>query len=243
MEAVFDLMHKARRAILFLVFQSGQPSIVTEAAKIARQNENLFVHGASTDPKAAQQFNSTVLTHRGADTVFNAGSVAASAIKDQFGQWQKELLSAGHAIIHDKIVVIDPFDADCIVVTGSHNLGYRASYNNNENLVIVKGNRALAAAYAAHVMDVYDHYRWRYSLQSKQGTVWSGLASSDSWQDKYLRQGSPAANELDFWLNLPLPGDSQTTNEDEGAPAPSKRAPAKKKTKTIRKPKKARAQS
>ncbi len=44
--------------------------------------------------------------------------------------WQKELLKAGFAITHDKIVVIDPFADDCVVVTGSHNLGYgRTSYS------------------------------------------------------------------------------------------------------------------
>lgn len=38
--------------------------------------------------------------------------------------WKPELLQAGFAIIHDKIVVIDPFDDEnCTVVTGSHNLG------------------------------------------------------------------------------------------------------------------------
>ncbi|MGF6261898.1 hypothetical protein OKW49_002826 [Paraburkholderia youngii] len=37
--------------------------------------------------------------------------------------WEKELFNAGHAVIHDKIVVIDPFDPhNCTVVLGSHNL-------------------------------------------------------------------------------------------------------------------------
>ena len=56
--------------------------------------------------------------------------------------WQKEMLNAGFAIIHDKILVIDPFSDDCVVVTGSHNLGHKASYNNDENLVIIEGNRS-----------------------------------------------------------------------------------------------------
>lgn len=56
---------------------------------------------------------------------------------------------------------IDPFSENCVVVTGSHNLGQRASFNNDENLVIIKGQRALAAAYATHVLDVYAHFSWR----------------------------------------------------------------------------------
>ena len=92
---------------------------------------------------------------------------------DAFGQWEKELNQAGHAIIHDKIVVVDPFSDNCVVVTGSHNFGYAASYNNDENMAIIHDHRAIAEAYAAHCLDVYDHYAWRYWLNTEQG---QGLA-------------------------------------------------------------------
>ena len=50
--------------------------------------------------------------------------IRASAVRIPFGNMRPELLSAGHAIIHDKIIVIDPLDAkNCTVITGSHNLG------------------------------------------------------------------------------------------------------------------------
>ena len=76
--------------------------------------------------------------------------------------------------------MIDPCDAEnCAVITGSHNLGYRASYCNDDNLLIVRGNRALAIAYAVHVLDLYDHYVFRARLQQdlreqlKAGTIHS----------------------------------------------------------------------
>src|SRR5205814_207567 len=108
-----------------------------------------------------------------------------SEIKDQFDYWRKELLKAGHAVVHDKIVVVDPLGSDCVVVTGSHNLGYKASYQNDENLVILRQHREVAAAYATHVMDVYDHYRWRWVLQQKRSKAWNGLDPTDAWQQKY----------------------------------------------------------
>ena len=61
----------------------------------------------------------------------------------------------------DKIIVIDPLSEDCVIATGSHYLGYKASYENDENLVIIRGNQELAQAYAVHILDVYDHYRYR----------------------------------------------------------------------------------
>jgi phosphatidylserine/phosphatidylglycerophosphate/cardiolipin synthase-like enzyme len=106
--------------------------------------------------------------------------IRAAVVNIPVGNFRPELLSAGHAIIHDKIVVIDPCDAEnCAVITGSHNLGYRASYCNDDNLLIVRGNRALAIAYAVHVLDLYDHYVFRARLQQdlreqlKAGTIHS----------------------------------------------------------------------
>jgi hypothetical protein len=134
--------------------------------------------------------------------------VPARAITDQFSFWEHELLKdpEGHAVIHDKIVVIDPFSPACVVVTGSHNLGYRASYNNDENMLIIRGKRKLAEAYAAHVLDVYDHYRFRFQVQQHGDQAWSGLDGTDGWQDKYYAPGSPSLEEAGFWQAGLTPG-------------------------------------
>jgi phosphatidylserine/phosphatidylglycerophosphate/cardiolipin synthase-like enzyme len=100
---------------------------------------------------------------------------------------------------HDKIVVIDPLSPECVVVTGSHNLGYRAPYNNDENLLIVKGHKKLAEAYAVHVMDVYGHYRWRWLLQEHGDNAFNGLKSTGvGWQGKYLAN---AKRDVEFWVS------------------------------------------
>lgn len=200
MSDVFKAMEQAQQAILFLVFQPGSPSIVDKAGDVENAKPELFVHGAATDLNVTHDY-STHLFHRSVGQT-DSDVVSAAAINDQFGFWEKELLKSSpsaHAIIHDKIVVIDPFSEHCVVITGSHNLGYRASYNNDENLLIIRGNKPLAAAYAAHVMDVYDHYRWRFILQQGGASVWNGLVSNDTWQDKYFRAHSASARELEFW--------------------------------------------
>jgi phosphatidylserine/phosphatidylglycerophosphate/cardiolipin synthase-like enzyme len=135
----------------------------------------------------------------------DARVVPAAGIPDQFGAWMAELTQLGHAVIHDKIVVVDPFSPTCAVVVGSHNLGYKASYANDENMLIVRGVREVAQAYAPHVLDVYDHYRWRYQVQraylgGRLGEAWSNLAEQDDWQDKYFRPDSPYRRERSFWF-------------------------------------------
>src|SRR5262249_46350752 len=138
------------------------------------------------------------------DTVYETG-VAATAINDEFGYWKKELLKSSpsaHAIIHDKIVVIDPLSAtECVVITGSHNDGYKASYADQQNLRILRGNGPLARAYATHVMDIYDHYRWRYIVQKEKQHAWTGLQTTPTWQDKYFQPGNAACQEIQFWLS------------------------------------------
>lgn len=210
MEDVFAAMAAAQNAILFLVFQPGSPSIVEYAAACENAKPGLLIYGAATDPHANNNFTTLLIHRTTTDTEAVSETddvVSAAGIDTQFAYWKKELLKlpGAHAIIHDKIVVIDPMSENCVVIFGSHNLGYRASYNNDENLVIVKGHQPLARAYATHVMDVYDHYRWRFTLRSElQKTkslkgAFSGLDPTAGWQTKYFQPNSPARRESLFW--------------------------------------------
>ena len=243
---VFQAINAAKQAVIFLEFMPGTPSVLDVIKNVEQANPGLFIRGAATDPKAIEKFNeknpiTTELFHRGAggkpDKVFETGA-AATAVNDQFAYWKKELLKSSpgaHAIIHDKIVVIDPLsETDCVVVMGSHNQGYKASYANDENLVIFRGNRPLAMAYATHVMDVYDHYRWRFKVQTEKSHAWTGLQTTPDWQNIYFDKTGMAYRELCFWVGTtppPVAAPPATTQAPKPAsgtkPKPS--PPAKKK--------------
>ena len=248
---VFQHMKSAKQAIFFLVFNPGPTresdledadvnTVVSAALDFARHQPDLLVKGAISDPTAVPGYmrppkgvakprkedripNRAIYSPAGAPNVL---MVRASAITDVIGDFEKELLTAGNAIIHDKIVVIDPLDeADCVVITGSHNLGFKASYANDENMVIVKGNAKLAQAYAVHVLDVFEHFRFRAVLvenerqeilarlerearaemagetleQAAKPVVGRGYLRTDAdWQSPYF-SGSKA-RELDYFL-------------------------------------------
>lgn len=199
LQNLFDLMNQAKQMILFLEFQPGKPSVIDQAAQALDNNPALFVRGATTDSQAPGEFI-TQLTNRG-----GAGDdvVSATAVNGPHADWETELLKSSdgaHAIIHDKIVVIDPMSPDCVVATGSHNQGFRASYNNDENLLIVKGHRPLAQAYATHVLDVYDHYRFRFNLARSSDQVFSALSPDDSWQKRFFDPNDPASKDLKVWF-------------------------------------------
>jgi phosphatidylserine/phosphatidylglycerophosphate/cardiolipin synthase-like enzyme len=196
MDEVFKLIQAAQHAVLFLVFLPGTPSIVDACTQVATDKPSLFMRGAVSDPKAMPN-GDVQLFHRPGQAW---DIVPATGIKDEFAAWHKELLSAGNAIIHDKIVVIDPLSDDCVVITGSHNLGYKASYSNDENLLIIRGNRALAQAYAVHVLDVYDHYRFRLIQSQHADHPFSGfLSPTPDWQTPYA--GGAPSGEVAYWVS------------------------------------------
>jgi hypothetical protein len=145
--------------------------------------------------------------------------IRAAAVRIPFGNLRPELLTAGHAIIHDKIIVIDPLDEnDCTVITGSHNLGYgyKASYCNDENLLIITGNRDLAISYAVHVIDLYEHYLMCARLEQKiRKDIMDGklksyeeaaahsvphglLTLGDDWQQRHLE--NKAQSSMAYFL-------------------------------------------
>ena len=129
----------------------GSNRIIGEAVSIGKNNASILVYGSVSDPMAMPNY---VPPKQGAPAgdktpqlatydVGNVHVVRASAlgVEDIVGDFEKELLTVGQAIIHDKIVVVDPLSEDGFVAMGSHNLGYKASYQNDENLLcaIVRG--------------------------------------------------------------------------------------------------------
>lgn len=223
---VFSIIRGAQQAILFLAFQPGSPSIVEVIAEVEKAKPSLFIRGALTDAGAANRFYVGI---KGAAPLPNdkrpKGAppmpedyrvISARGVKDNVGLWENELNSAGHAVIHDKILVVDPFTDNCVVVTGSHNLGYAASYNNDENMAVIRGHRGLAEAYAAHVLDIYDHYAWRYWLEQKNyDAAWTFLTPSDAWQDSYFDASNQVKSaELNFWLSASPSTDALPTTVD-----------------------------
>jgi phosphatidylserine/phosphatidylglycerophosphate/cardiolipin synthase-like enzyme len=128
-------------------------------------------------------------------------SMVPKNIKDTFHDWETEILGSG-VHIHSKVIVLDPFGANPVVMTGSHNLGYKASHANDDNLMIVQGNAPLAAAYAANIIAIYQTYRWNAYVEAhrQDPQVWHGLVDNDKWQDSYLAKDSDDLKEILFWL-------------------------------------------
>ncbi|RUS15106.1 hypothetical protein BC937DRAFT_92891 [Endogone sp. FLAS-F59071] len=85
-------------------------------------------------------------------------------------------------------------------------MGPKASKLNDDNMIIIRGSKALAHAYAVNVMAIYVHYRWRYhsNFEAPGAHAFSSLSLKDGWQDPFLTTGTEKWRELQFWFGKPF---------------------------------------
>lgn len=212
LEQAGELIRGAKEGILFLMFDPGPRgtllSDIIDLASPSGQNydPDLYIQGVlNQNPGTAK--NPVTLFNRGEKINSNADVVLPAAIPGPLEYWVKELkrLSGTFAMVHSKVIVIDPYGEKPVVMTGSHNMGPKASGVNDENLLLIAGDGELASQYAGNIMQIYSQYRWRQSVMSQHGKPkWSGLADDDKWQiqdpdhpNDYDRR---RLRELDFWF-------------------------------------------
>jgi hypothetical protein len=202
------LIRAAQHGVLFLMFQPGPAvtSLIKPIEDLASSGR--FVHGVINQPPTGDTTHATL-------TFFNRGARSDDALSVVMPQMLRQPVAGenpenryDNVMIHSKLIVVDPFGETPIVMTGSHNMGKKASSENDDNLVIVTGASGLAREYAVYIQVVFDAYKWRY--ERAQGTsspgaanTWSGLARDDTWQDGH--PGQPAYSDVarpqvQFWL-------------------------------------------
>jgi phosphatidylserine/phosphatidylglycerophosphate/cardiolipin synthase-like enzyme len=199
----------AKQGILFLMFKPGNKGVLP-TVRAAAVDPTLYVRGVVSDlpglpeghePQPGQDVDVEVIKDDNAQKL-TGKIVQPEGIEHPVSRWALEEMTRGlfksqigNAIVHTKAMVIDPFDETPVVITGSHNFSENASTTNDENFIVVKGDRALAEAYAVHIMAAYDHYRYRAALQQDKG-----LSRTAAWMADKLEKDTP---ELRVWGVLP----------------------------------------
>jgi len=210
MAALRDVITSAKHAILFLMFTPGANGLHTLAGRRANE-KGMYVRGVVSTLGTSKEDNEknvldvSLVTSGKTLKPDHYTVVQPQGVDGPIGPWIAEvtrrdfLSQVGHAIVHSKVLVIDPFSADPVVVTGSHNFSDSASKNNDENFVIVRGHKGLAEKYAVHAMSVYAHYRWRSYIRETLAagkTPWSYLDDNDTWLMDELKSKKL---EIEFW--------------------------------------------
>jgi phosphatidylserine/phosphatidylglycerophosphate/cardiolipin synthase-like enzyme len=176
LKALGDVVDGAKEGVLFLMFIPGGSGVLGNVEKLIASRPDLVVRGVVSelphgreDEKTGDTTTVRVHVVGGADGAITktvevvqpegklhpAAFWAAETTHDQFKQ------GIGWAIIHSKVLVVDPFSDDPTVVAGSHNFSISASEHNDENFVVVRGDPVLAEAYAVNVDSAWRHYASR----------------------------------------------------------------------------------
>ncbi len=112
---------------------------------------------------------------------------------NKFDGWVKEKLSGLNAYvkyIHDKFMLIDPLGDNPIVVTGSANFSDASTVNNDENMIVICGNKRIADIYLGEYMRLFSHYSFRESLKWRKADEQPKSLRTDDWWHDYFGNAS-----------------------------------------------------
>ena len=137
-----------------------------------------------------------------------------SFLREPLHQWAKETSAMGLGLnqhvsfIHSKFLLRDPLGADPVVVTGSANFSDASTNDNDENMLVIRGDRRVADIYFTEFNRLFNHYYFRSvveSLKDRDASVNMDaslfLAESDQWLEKY-KPGSLRAKRVAMFKEM-----------------------------------------
>jgi hypothetical protein len=178
---------QARSAILFAIGPRPPKSVVDD---ILGFSSRLYVAGVARSVEAGNQV--TVHQHG------NAVAVTPERLPSDTFTAVDPRVSAVSPPIGSRLIVIDPFGNNPVVIAGSHGLSDGASRSNDEDLLIIRGNRRLAAQCAVHIMGLIDHYAFRARTLATSSSIPTSLRPDDGWQQPFLT--GEREKEIRFWM-------------------------------------------
>lgn len=117
---------------------------------------------------------------------------------NRFDRWLAELdkiTDTAHVLyVHTKYMLIDPLGAEPTVIVGSANFSGASTTDNDENMLVIRGNAAVADIYLGEFMRLFSHYAFRESLRFK-----NALSPANALRRKYLIDSSA-------WIDGDKPG-------------------------------------
>ena len=154
--------------------------------------------------------------------------------------------------VHTKFLLIDPLSDDPLVCSGSANFSSGSLLQNDENMLLIRGNTRVADIYMTEFDRIFRHFYFRNIANELAGAKTSDeakaifLDETDGWTNSYFKAGTLKSNRRLMFFETPATTWFANAGLAGGvAPAaPPKKKPAPKKTAAPKKaPKKSAAKS
>ncbi len=103
------------------------------------------------------------------DVIKTQGAVLSSAVEDWVVEMTtKATTGASTLYVHNKFFIVDPLSDMPVVVSGSANFSDESLKSNDENMLIVKGDKRVADIYFTEFSRMFDHFMPRYLKKLKE---------------------------------------------------------------------------
>ena len=104
-------------------------------------------------------------------------------------RWDAKMF--GSHKIHAKTLIIDPWGENPAILFGSANFSQASCRYNDENMLLVKGNKEIVSVFTTEFIRMFDHYKSRYFINnffSDDNNQIRYLEDNGSWSDKYFKK-------------------------------------------------------
>lgn len=198
-----DIAKKAKEGF-FMTFAFGINDIFKDVYRTAQAPFRLALLEAATRPmkkgspelKAEQEAIQQLRNMP--ENTFAIGSLIATTKIDG---WVKERLSGLNGnidYIHNKFMLVDPLSDNPIVIAGSANFSDASTNANDENMIVVVGNKRVADIYLGEFMRLYSHHAFRESLPWRKADEPPKPLRTDDWWGTYFGDTPQSARRRFF---------------------------------------------
>ncbi|MFY9830909.1 MAG: phospholipase D-like domain-containing protein [Rhodoplanes sp.] len=153
----------------------------------------------------------------GLNAANNVYKAWGSYLREPLFQWTRETnagalkLNKHVSYIHSKFLLMDPLSKDPIVVTGSANFSKASTNDNDENMLVIRGDQRVADIYFTEFNRLFYHYYFR-SIQETTRRLAEDqkrtrdqqslfLEENDDWIKKYKR-GSLKRKRVEIFAQM-----------------------------------------
>jgi phosphatidylserine/phosphatidylglycerophosphate/cardiolipin synthase-like enzyme len=139
-----------------------------------------------SSPKTAEQDKKDVQELRNRPNVVVA--IGNRIVTNAFDRWLAELDQITSHVhvhwIHTKYMLVDPLSDNPIVISGSANFSKASTDTNDENMLVIRGDKRIADIYFGEYIRLYTHYAFREAV--KWAMEKEKIGAPQDWKPQYL---------------------------------------------------------
>ncbi len=145
---------------------------------------------------------------RDPDNIVSAGAYSGAGAYKAWVAKALDRLNNHVDYVHTKLMIIDPLSEDPLVITGSGNWSSESCEENDENMVVIRGDQRVADIYLTEFMRLFNHYRLRGKAKTPKDRPSPGpeaprasnraklhLGTDSSWAEPFYEDDSPETKE------------------------------------------------